>query len=427
MSAELRAPEALIAKIRRGQCVAFVGSGFSAPVVGTWAALLRGLADDLEVAEVQALLESSKHPGNDLLEAAAQMLRDPDEERFYEALRGRVANLRGHPEFDRVSQRLTWLMGVPFSLVLTTNFDGVIEGQLPTKAAYSEFLRGEAKAGWWHYELWTRMATGKGVIKLHGDVTKKKAEDSRLVFTRRDYRARLHEDPAYRNFLRAVFARSTVLYLGFSFTDAYVNELRSETLSLLGHEGRADEKVAYAVMSDVEPGWERYMEAHEGVGVVSYSTEEDPTHASFDAFLRDVYERTNGERVLGSLLSGKRILWMDPAKGRNSGQVEVLSDAARDPNLVLQVSNPAEAVAAMKNADRPFDLVLTHFGYDETIGKAAVEVLLHDMGMAEVRAPVIVFATDFKENRRRALRAGAREYTHRNNELFRQIEVLFGD
>ena len=48
MPAELRAPADLIEKIRKGQCVAFVGSGFSAPVVGTWDALLRDLADDLD-------------------------------------------------------------------------------------------------------------------------------------------------------------------------------------------------------------------------------------------------------------------------------------------------------------------------------------------------------------------------------------------
>jgi hypothetical protein len=427
MPAELRAPADLIEKIRKGQCVAFVGSGFSAPVVGTWDALLRDLADDLDDDEVRQLLKTAKTPGNDLLEAAAQMLRDPDEERFYEAVRARLAALEQRPGWPVVRRRRKWLMGIPFSLVLTTNFDGVLEGELPTKEAYSGFLRGETKAGWWHYEMWTRLQTGKGVIKLHGDVTKPNLEASGLVFSRRDYRARLHEDPAYRNFLRAVFARSTVLYLGFSFTDAYVNELRSETLSLLGHRGRTDDNVAYAVMSDVAPAWARYMETHEGIGVLPYSSEEDPEHSSFDGFLEDVYERTNGERVLGALLRGKRVLWMDPAKDRNRSQVDVLCDAAGDPELVVQVSTPSEAVTRMKNASPPFDLVITHFGFKPELGDAAAEVLLHDMGVAEVRAPVIVFATAFKENRRRALRAGAREYTYRNDELFREIEQLFGD
>lgn len=96
MSSDLRAPRQLIDKIRRGQCVAFVGSGFTAPVVGTWDVLLRDLALDLEDEQVVALLDSSKHPGSDLLEAAAQMLRDPDEARFYSALRERLANLEDH-------------------------------------------------------------------------------------------------------------------------------------------------------------------------------------------------------------------------------------------------------------------------------------------------------------------------------------------
>ena len=36
-------------------------------------------------------------------------------------------------------------------------------------------------------------------------------------------------------FLRSLFATSTVLFLGVSFTDAYLNELRSEVLAMLDH------------------------------------------------------------------------------------------------------------------------------------------------------------------------------------------------
>lgn len=50
------------------------------------------------------------------------------------------------------------------------------------------------------------------------------------MFTTQSYRRLLHATPAYRAFLRTLFATRNVLFLGFSFTDAYINELRSEIL-----------------------------------------------------------------------------------------------------------------------------------------------------------------------------------------------------
>ena len=68
------------------------------------------------------------------------------------------------------------------------------------------------------------------MVHLHGEI---EPSDS-AVITRQDYRRRLHESPGYLTFLRSVMASYTILYLGFSFTDAYLNELRSEVRSMLG-------------------------------------------------------------------------------------------------------------------------------------------------------------------------------------------------
>ena len=48
-------PQPLVDAVLGGRCVAFVGAGFSAPVVPTWADLLRGIAGG--DARVDALLE----------------------------------------------------------------------------------------------------------------------------------------------------------------------------------------------------------------------------------------------------------------------------------------------------------------------------------------------------------------------------------
>lgn len=57
------------------------------------------------------------------------------------------------------------------------------------------------------------------------------------MVTRRGYRQLLHATSGYNDFLQSVMASCTVLYLGFSFTDHYLNDLRSSVLSMM--EGRS--------------------------------------------------------------------------------------------------------------------------------------------------------------------------------------------
>ena len=107
------------------------------------------------------------------------------------------------------------------------------------------------------------------MVKLHGDVDAETADA--LVFSKRDYRQRLYSLASYRSFLRAMMARFTVLYLGFSFTDAYVNELRSEVLSIFGDHAHAP--IAYAVLPNVPEDYRAYLRSHEGIQVLPYAHE----------------------------------------------------------------------------------------------------------------------------------------------------------
>mgnify|MGYP002388440496 CR=1 FL=1 len=97
---------------------------------------------------------------------------------------------------------------------------------------------------------------GPPVVKLHGDLL---AEPPDVVLTRRDYRQRLYGSPAYTTFLKSLFATSTVLYLGFSFTDAYLNELRSEILALVDYR-TGDRPLAYAVVNATGPWVDRFLD-----------------------------------------------------------------------------------------------------------------------------------------------------------------------
>lgn len=67
------------------------------------------------------------------------------------------------------------------------------------------------------------------IIKIHGSLD----PDRALVWSRTGYRRLQHTVPGYTSFMRSVLATCTVLYLGFSFSDGYLNELRGEVLSML--------------------------------------------------------------------------------------------------------------------------------------------------------------------------------------------------
>ena len=301
-------PDSLLEEVRSGNCIAFVGAGFSAGVVPGWRELLSRLKACLPAgspasSRVARLLELKS---SRTLEAAAQVLRDElTEERFIEKLHAYL----GRPETDESMRlRLLWLQGIPFRAILTTNFDGLLEGDVPGRDAYIRTLR-PSDHRWWNRRFWDVEAPGPAVVKLHGDLGSDPPKG--VVFTRRDYRERLYGDPAYTTFLRSIFATTAVLYLGFSFTDAYLNELRSEILALLEHQG-ADRPIAYALVNDVPDDEVAYLRRHEGIEVLTYDSSQGQDYTGFDHILRTLYESTNPRLALGRYLEGKRILWVDP-------------------------------------------------------------------------------------------------------------------
>jgi CheY-like chemotaxis protein len=263
------------------------------------------------------------------------------------------------------------------------------------------------------------------VVKLHGDAAADPPRD--VVITRRDYRQLLYQDSAYTTFLRSVLATTTVLYLGFSFTDAYLNELRSEILALLDYRG-GDVPVAYAVLNDVDPAEADYLRAHEGVEVLPYDSAGGTDFSGFDDYLRSIHHATSPKYLLGRLLAGKRLLWADSTKDAEHG-TRLLDEASRLSGGVGVeiVDGPDEALDRLASAE--YDLVITRFGYAEAVDSegrefSLAEQLITEMHRRGPRAPVIVFASreHADENKRTALRLGAIDYTFSWEGLFRTIE-----
>jgi hypothetical protein len=322
-AALLQLPPHLVAEIKRGNVVAFVGAGFSAAAgLPRWTTLLRdvtrqaqgeGLLPDASMVEqLVALVERGT---GEALNRCAQVLEDVLGSHVLQRMM--AALLHTAPPLSAVMQeRLALLSHIPFRAILTTNFDLLVPGPTSFDAdrPFREVLRpssdgvsfgravffttdavqqteaaeaaaaplargsnegsgavaGPAVAGSragasapLHVSsgsskadnapgtsnssagsssgseahapspLPGRVVFRVPIVQLHGSV----GEENTVICTRNSYRRLLYGVPGYATFLRSVMASCTLLYVGFSFSDHYLNELRAEVLSMLEADG----------------------------------------------------------------------------------------------------------------------------------------------------------------------------------------------
>lgn len=430
MLSEVDAWDRLIREIQAGRCVAFVGAGFSAPVCRRWGELLEAVAGEVGDAgvgeEVRALVK--RGAGNDL-EVAAQILEDAfagaATSRLLEVVRTHTPKKTITPEeAAQMKRRRDLLLDIPFASILTTNFDDVLPGSVLDGETYGSLMR-DVDQRWLESKFWMRRnepARQTAVLKLHGDLR----GDKGITLSRRGYRTRLYAEPGYLNVLRTVFLTKTILFIGFSFNDAYLNELRSEALAYLGKES-ATPTLAFALLPDAQLATQAHYARHEGIHVFSYSSNGGGDHTFVDDFLEKVHEKTNPTRVIGPRLKGKHILWVDRNPQHNVRGHAFLESAAHGLCKSDLVLTPEEALERLQAPDAKYDLVITRWGHHHKRDADAV-VLLKAMRREGVEVPSVVFASgDFgDENRERALRLGALEYTSHWETLFEVIDRRFG-
>lgn len=455
----------LLEAIAQGDCVAFVGAGFSAAAeLPQWEELIRRIADDLlrddpgaeQAAVVLSLLDGKAPSSHRELEMAAQLLHDAlGPERFSQSL---TRALRRDALPPIMQERLKHLLGIPFRAIVTTNFDLLLGGTPPSGAVYRRLLRGPRPSPWREAVIRVALsqqlvedlpaAADSVVVQLHGRV-----DDPRsLVLTRSQYRQRLYADPAYLTVLRSLLATSTVLFLGYSLADAYLNELRSELVeamsepeggdSLPGAAGAAGGKrfagkpLAWAVLANVSDVARDYYRVHEGLAVVPYRAESGD-HSDFDRILARLYEETNPIHRLGQRLTDRRLLWVDPQPDNNALGRELLRTAVKDclaghdcfEGRLIEVEALERALALLADQAEDFDLIISHWGHDPTTGDANGARLLRSVAAQRAAGrdlgPVVIFSSgrdNQAENRRRALRLGAVAYVTRWEDLMATLE-----
>jgi CheY-like chemotaxis protein len=460
----------LLEDIRAGNCVAFVGAGFSAAAgLPSWPDLVRAVARALppaERAEHRATIDQLVGPGDRPyahreLEMAAQLLFDAvGEERCRRLLR---EALRSEHVPDVMQRRLKHLLGIPFRAIVTTNFDPLLPGVPPDAMAYRRLLRAERLGPWResilraalgvdaNYSTATLDAPDRPVVQLHGTLV----HDASLVFTRSQYRRRLYANPAYLTALKALLATSTVLFLGYSMRDAYLNELRAELIEAFQTSEAAQRDplgqdpalallrrpLAWAVLEDVSDVARACYERHEGLGVLAYRRGPGGDHGGFDEILKRIYDETNPVHRLGQLLRGRRLLWLDPSPERNALGRRLLTEAVREvegsaSGLQRHLVCVTTGEEALRQLQQPpgFDLVLSHWGpgagrQGADDGETLLRSVAHLRGDGFAMPPVMIFTGQGHESqvRSRALQMGAIGFTSDWTRLLATIERVLAD
>jgi hypothetical protein len=238
----------------------------------------------------------------------------------------------------------------------------------------------------------------------------------------------------------SAFALNDVLFLGTSFTDAYLNELRSEVLSWFEQAGQdVDARGClacqmpvkwWAVMADANPRLVESMARHDGIEVISYSTRRDKAHGGFD----EILDQLKAGASLAGLLSSRirsaatahgrpaEVWWCDDEPQGNATGMKLLREALGGEEGVRELESPEALADALRRGPPPI-LVITKYKGDD--GRFAFPVL---EAARPTSTPVIVFGSpdaDVDLRRWKVRAGGGVDYTHDWRDLFRVIAELF--
>lgn len=474
-------PEPLVEAIKSGNCVAFVGAGFSIPAkLPSWATLLRNIVDNVEKENLitdndllkflrNTIDDAFTRGSSDAYDLAAQLLEDNITTQILEQM---VSDQLKIPRVipEEMAKRMELLKSIPFKAIVTTNFYLFIQGLSPFSSAYAatenpyadvlrrgsteglqlsidENVREEIKAEGNLFQLFSEtccMKTSKQrpIIQLHGTLADTSAGttagERTLVWTRTGYRKLLHQTPGYMNFLRSLLSTSTVLYMGFSFSDLYLNDLRGEVLSMLY--GDVDRRhgadyaierppIGYAIVNDKNDYEKAFFKKHEGVELLSWNTNTGEVDkqgrpkrdfSGFDKYLTAIQHKVSLTHHLGRVMFGKRLLIIEY---KDSAFIKVIEFAYKSFNGELQTEGKFEGIDVVYSVDeaveklkqvsettdssiKPYDVIISVFGEDRSGNNAHVwKRVVEEMRKlpAKSQSPFIVYATKWNAVARRRL------------------------
>lgn len=300
------------------ECVAFVGAGFSAPCgMPGWgalfAALLKTTRDflhdgDSVKRDLLDLCEAEASRGN-FLAASIGIRRILDEQELSRALTKQFSHDRlrelSKKERARMDARLENLVCAPWSGIITTNYDTLIEHAFNVYGTTP--MRADGQAPGLGDVLCMPHGAANFFVKLHGDTW-----SSGRVLCTDDYIRAWQSSPRIRHFLTATMLRYHVVFIGSSVEDEVLRLRQSLWADFSRRLPRS-----YALLPDTPQNRLRQeiLNDEAGIETILYGVNADGgPHMAVDLFLEEARKCSGlqrAESLDGTLASLGRLAVME--------------------------------------------------------------------------------------------------------------------
>jgi signal transduction histidine kinase/ActR/RegA family two-component response regulator len=172
------------------------------------------------------------------------------------------------------------LTQLPFSAILTTNYDNLLERAyiLKNRATAFPFVFTQKNVA----QL-PRLASERRffIFKMHGD-----ADDVQtIVLTEQDYKEVIHNDELYQTALSQILATRTMLFLGFGLRDDHLNLILGKQSALFKAYGRRH----YALLPDPGTILPKSFLEHYNISVIPYDSKGN--HADLEKLLKSLHKQ----------------------------------------------------------------------------------------------------------------------------------------
>lgn len=250
----------------------FTGAGLSSPLFPRWPSLLEQFVNECEAQgklnyDKSELQEKIKR-GEGYLDIADTCARVLGVSGYRDFIRRRFNISFG---FDDVPLAYRELLGLDIRVLLTTNWDRIPE--VGGRGVYNIFSNHRVS------DAIRANANGqKLAMLLHGEAN----DVESLVFTREDYdRTIYRNEQPLMDFLKVIFMRETVLFMGFSFSDPHLEMVLGAIHAT--HAGNVLQH--YVLLPNVSRFDKDTLESRFGVRVIPYTPSSD-SHPEVLEFVR---------------------------------------------------------------------------------------------------------------------------------------------
>ncbi|SHL56136.1 Tetratricopeptide repeat-containing protein [Chryseobacterium carnipullorum] len=225
--------ENLTKAIRDNKLVLFIGAGASIPLNHpSWKGLISGILDDLnsDFSESSSLnFINLKRYLNDNIKSPLEILNIIENESDNGDLYKTKAKEYVHKVLNKINtenslhsnvHKLLWELS---SKIVTTNYDQIIEANIPDDRTIDVFGNENI-----FMSLKSQKDNAKFLYKIHGDFKNPKT----IVLFESDYKSIYSKNNANEDAISTFFKNYTLLFLGFSLSDPFINELFTKIKNL---------------------------------------------------------------------------------------------------------------------------------------------------------------------------------------------------